>query len=190
MDKQDMRVKKTQRALSMAMLTMLESTSFKKITVNDICAEAMVSRSAFYVHFQDKYDLLQFCLEMLKNDLFHRSEGMPMEQRLRSVLQQVKNNTRIIKNLITSERDMELRNMMQQNFIGDLERMISANGIPQDALPGPIEYIAVYYSAAITTTIMYWVSKNMALPMDDMVRFICTLVPSFEDILPVTNDKK
>lgn len=179
MDKQDLRVKKTQRALSTALLTLLESSSFSKITVNDICSEAMVSRSAFYVHFQDKYDLLSFCMELLKHRLFEESEGAPIEQRIRSVLERVHENTRIFKNLMVSELDLEIMGMMQKSFTNDLKRIMDEKNVPQNRLPGPPEYLAVYYSSAITSTIMYWVSKNMALPIDDMVRFLCTLLPSF-----------
>lgn len=53
-DKQDLRIKKTQRLLALAMLTLLEKEGFSKITANDICTEAMISRSAFYSHFEDK----------------------------------------------------------------------------------------------------------------------------------------
>ena len=49
-----------------SLLTLLKGNPFNKITVNDVCTEALVSRSAFYANFKDKYDLLSFCLEIFK----------------------------------------------------------------------------------------------------------------------------
>jgi AcrR family transcriptional regulator len=70
--KEDLRVVKTQKALLAAFGTLLERHRFSKITVYDICEEALVSRTAFYTHFNDKYDLLACWLEGLKKDLFCR----------------------------------------------------------------------------------------------------------------------
>ena len=32
--------------------------NFEKIKVSDICEEALINRSTFYAHYEDKYDLL------------------------------------------------------------------------------------------------------------------------------------
>lgn len=177
MDKQDLRVKKTQKALSGALITLLETTAFNKITVNDICAEAMVSRSAFYVHFEDKYDLLRSCMETLKREVFMQNEGLSIEQRMLAVLQRVRENIRTLKNLTSSELDKELMMMMQQSFTDDLTRMMEKNNIPREALPGPPEIIAVYISAGIASTIMYWVSNNMSIPEGEIVAMLVALQP-------------
>ena len=50
---QDIRITKTHMALSKTLMDLLEKKSFQKITVNDICQDAMVSRSTFYMHFED-----------------------------------------------------------------------------------------------------------------------------------------
>jgi AcrR family transcriptional regulator len=71
--KEDLRIIKTHKALQSALGTLLESRSFNKITVYDICKEAMVSRATFYVHFRDKYDLLSFWLNQLKKDYINKN---------------------------------------------------------------------------------------------------------------------
>ena len=40
-----------------ALIDLLHKKTFYKISVNELCAAAQVSRSAFYSHFDDKYDL-------------------------------------------------------------------------------------------------------------------------------------
>lgn len=38
----------------------------------DLCNKAMVNRATFYAHFEDKYHLLTFALEELKDDLYKK----------------------------------------------------------------------------------------------------------------------
>lgn len=38
---------------------LMQQKQFTKITVNDIAAAAFINRSTFYVHFTDKYELLE-----------------------------------------------------------------------------------------------------------------------------------
>lgn len=60
--KEDLRVSKTYRALTTATLMLLNKRNSQKITVNALCEEALISRSTFYTHFTDKYDLLRYYL--------------------------------------------------------------------------------------------------------------------------------
>lgn len=67
--KNDLRVLKTRRALFEALLELLRRQPFGKITVYDVCTQALVSRTAFYAHFYDKYDLLEQSLEPLRKNM-------------------------------------------------------------------------------------------------------------------------
>ena len=58
-EKGDLKSIKTKKALYTALLTLLQKGSFEKITVRNICEEALISRVAFYAHFADKYDFLR-----------------------------------------------------------------------------------------------------------------------------------
>lgn len=58
MKKEDLRTKRTKKALKNAVIKLLESELFEKISVTDICREANVNRVTFYTHYNDKYELL------------------------------------------------------------------------------------------------------------------------------------
>ena len=59
----DVRKLKTEKALVTALVSLLERKVWQKITIKDICSEAMVSRSTFYAHFEDKYALFEYMLD-------------------------------------------------------------------------------------------------------------------------------
>lgn len=55
---QDVRKIKTERDLQVAFIQLLATKGFRHITVADICQTSLTSRSTFYAHYLDKYDLL------------------------------------------------------------------------------------------------------------------------------------
>jgi AcrR family transcriptional regulator len=67
--REDLRIVKTEKALTEAMFALLGRKPFGKITVYDLCDEALISRATFYTHYNDKYDLLRRCLLMIKDDV-------------------------------------------------------------------------------------------------------------------------
>lgn len=49
--------------LSKAMKELLNKKAFQKISVNELCEIAQVSRSTFYANFDDKYQLFSYCMD-------------------------------------------------------------------------------------------------------------------------------
>ena len=59
----DLRQRKTRKLLVEALAQLLEEKSFQELSVTDICRRAMVHRTTFYAHFNDKQELLRYLLE-------------------------------------------------------------------------------------------------------------------------------
>ena len=72
--KEDMRIVRTRKHLSSTIIQMMQTMPIDKISVIDICKEAIVNRATFYAHFEDKYHLLSFALEELKDEIFASKE--------------------------------------------------------------------------------------------------------------------
>lgn len=51
------------KLLSNALFSLVKKKPFEKVTVCDICDEAMVHRATFYSHFADKYALLTYSID-------------------------------------------------------------------------------------------------------------------------------
>ena len=56
--KEDLRVRKTKRALFDAFVRLVREKTFDAITVNELCQEAQIRRATFYKHYSDKFDFL------------------------------------------------------------------------------------------------------------------------------------
>lgn len=63
MDKIDRRIIKSKQAIESVFLQMVVKDGFDKITVTDIVTQANVGRKTFYLHYSDKFDLLDQILD-------------------------------------------------------------------------------------------------------------------------------
>src|SRR5947208_16940538 len=65
----DLRVRRTHKLLWEALMAELSERAFEEITVKDICERAMVHRTTFYKHYEDKYALLEQGMRQMYNAL-------------------------------------------------------------------------------------------------------------------------
>ncbi|OMD79224.1 TetR family transcriptional regulator [Paenibacillus odorifer] len=63
MSKVDRRILKTQDALKKAVIELMSEKNFDDITIQDLSDTANVSRGTIYLHYLDKYDLLDKLIE-------------------------------------------------------------------------------------------------------------------------------
>ncbi|MGT2908084.1 TetR/AcrR family transcriptional regulator [Streptococcus dentiloxodontae] len=56
---QDVRILKTKRDIENALIELIIEKDFPSLTVKEICQKALISRSTFYSHYLDKYDILE-----------------------------------------------------------------------------------------------------------------------------------
>lgn len=68
-DPNKLRHKRTIKALQEALLNLMSHQSFESIKTVDICKEAMVHRTTFYLHFENKDHLLEECVLEVKQKL-------------------------------------------------------------------------------------------------------------------------
>ena len=61
--KEKISTRRTYLLLSSSLFALLEEIPFEKITLIQLCEHSLVPRSTFYRYFEDKYDLLYYCLQ-------------------------------------------------------------------------------------------------------------------------------
>lgn len=64
----DLRQRKTRALLVKALAELMEERPFSELSVVDICSRAMVHRTTFYAHFNDKRELLSYLLSQLEQE--------------------------------------------------------------------------------------------------------------------------
>jgi len=168
-------------ALSITLMELLEKKSFRKITVNDICQNAMVSRSTFYMHFEDKYQLMLFCLQMERQRLYETAQNMDLQSHFKMVLTLIYERKKVFYNFLRADLDMELFDMFKNffhNYITDILNLIEQQGVK---LPGPIPILAVYYASGLTGIFIWWIEQDFSASIDEMAACVYNLLV---DIIP------
>ncbi len=65
----DLRIVKTKLNIYDALENLMKEKPFEEIKVLDICSKALINRSTFYAHYNDKYELLAEYINSLKDNL-------------------------------------------------------------------------------------------------------------------------
>jgi AcrR family transcriptional regulator len=71
----DRRIQKTRQLIMNTFLSLLNEKEFEKITVNDIAGRANINRGTFYLHYTDKFDLLDKCIEIYVEQLLNHCDN-------------------------------------------------------------------------------------------------------------------
>ena len=69
MAKVDRRILKTQESLKKVVIELMTEKNFDDITIQDIADRANVNRGTIYLHYQDKFDLLDKVIEAHINEV-------------------------------------------------------------------------------------------------------------------------
>lgn len=77
--KTDRRIIKTEQAIKTVFIELMTEQGFTKVTVKQIIERAKINRGTFYLHYLDKYDLLDKVEEELLQDLAAIGRDAPVD---------------------------------------------------------------------------------------------------------------
>lgn len=103
----DRRIKKTRQLIMDTFIDLLSEKEFEKITINDIAQRADINRGTVYLHYMDKYDLLDKCIEkyieQLLNHCANSTDTNLDPNAIQSVFEYLEENFTIYKLLLNNE---------------------------------------------------------------------------------------
>lgn len=178
--KKDLRIRRTYKLLTDALMSLLEEKPFEEIHVSDICDKAMVHRTTFYKHFEDKYHLFAFCIKELQNDFFNKSsmaKGLenPKEFAMEIVRQALHfhaSNKKRSMLLMSNSFAATFQQNVSQGIQSKLEEY-QKKGVTT-SIPAPI--IAEYFSGALMSLIRWWFENNMPIPQEELLKHIDLMI--------------
>ena len=178
--KDDLRIRRTYKLLSESLLDLLSENKFEDISVTDICEKAMIHRTTFYKHFEDKYQLLKFCVKEFQINF---SKENNFDYKFNNLTDYYINTMKNILEFITSPKNKSQfvallknnRNSIQtifhetivQDVILKLED-VKKNG---NEFSVPIPMIAEFYAGAIISVIRWWFESDMTISVEDLIRY-------------------
>jgi AcrR family transcriptional regulator len=182
----DARVLQTKRMIRDALTTLMEEKGFEGITVRDLAERAAINRGTFYLHYKDKYDLLEQCEdEVLKEILtiiedieksivntaltsISQNEPLPF---LVTIFEYFFDNSLFLKCILGPKGDpsfqIKLKNVMKENILQKLLKHIKS-----EEMIVPIDYFFAYVSSAHLGVIQHWLENGLQKTPREMALII------------------
>lgn len=180
----DKRSSRTRRALADALFELLEHEEFQKVTVNDICDQAEVSRPTFYTYFDDKYALLHFCIEQFYQEILDDAteRGGSHRDIITATLDHLEHHAKSFRHLLLGETNRELSNVINTAFYDLNYESLYAKQLAGWDNRIPIEVTSLFRAGGSIAIMTWWVTERHSVSKERMVDYLLELNGSEESI--------
>ena len=164
MDKNYSASEQTKRELAGALKQMMEHKPLEKIKIQEITDLCGLKRQSFYYHFQDIYDLVEWCIvEDGKRVLEGNVTEDTWQQGLRNVVDYLQDNRAMILNGYRSvQRQGDILKLNLSRLVRPLmEGIFDAQPGCERIAPEDREMILKMFSFGIVELVLYWVGNGM-----------------------------
>ena len=174
-EKVDLRIIKTNKVLYEALLDLLKEQTFEEIKVSDICAKALVNRSTFYAHFNDKFELVASFMNDLKDELLSQLNNIDKNITLKEYylklievfLNHIDGQEDVYKSILINNRNSIIMDMMYNTIAEDIRTRVKNN-----ELNVPEEIFISYYLGAIVNVGIDWLKSNKKYSKEEMLEYL------------------
>lgn len=169
-----MRANRTVRDFETALANLLQRVPFDKLTVDQICAEALLHRSSFYRYFHDKYDLLEQLIKRRLDTLVQTTESE--DDLIEALINYVGSNRSLFQNL-TAVNDHSSLNTELFRIISEilLDRQVgNGQDVVSQALANSSnpQMLAYILSGATMGAFEWWRDENYDVPIPEVVAVV------------------
>lgn len=173
-DVSDRRVQKTRKLLKDALVSLIIEKGFASVTIQEILDKANVGRSTFYMHFENKQELLHSCFEAF-HELFEKysldaSNTLDSNRSyfILNIFRLVERNQMLCKALLGKD-DFAIHLNPIHSFIYDyfevsIKKFVTDNN--QNLLRS--EMLVHYITSALLGTLRWWVCNDMPYSVEEM----------------------
>jgi AcrR family transcriptional regulator len=172
----DLRVRRTYKFLWDALMALMIERDFESITVTDICQRAMVHRTTFYKHYEDKYGLLFHGIQDELRALFEAvdkhgemEKEADNQARLIAVLEHVRQRESFYRLMLIGDGFSKFSNLLRNAVAERLERNLRHEG---QQLSVPITLHAQIAAASIVRMIAWWLENDCPYTPAEMIRYV------------------
>ena len=183
-EKVDLRIVKTKKILFDTLLKLMKQKSFDKIKISDICDEALINRSTFYAHFEDKYSLLESMINDLKQDLIkeldnNRNYSNTKEyyiEIIRLYLDHIENNKDTYLSIAINNRNSILTDIIYDVIDKDIVSKLN-NDEYANKLNIPKDIISKFFLGAVVNVGIYWIYNMNKYSKEELLNYLIKLIP-------------
>ncbi len=191
MNKNESKYFKSAEKMHNALITLLNKKDFELITVKEICEQAEVNRSTFYLHYDNSYDLLKETIEAVYKDFFSRfsadgNKEINLKEKsdeelflitpkyLMPYLEFVEDNRKLFFIMYEKNEMMGAEKTYEKWFKEIFGPILTRFGVSQEDQP----FIMIFYLNGIIGIINEWVARDCKESKETIISIIQKCIPS------------
>ncbi len=180
--KTDLRIIKTKNLIYNTLIELMKDKTFEEIKVSDICNKALINRSTFYSHYEDKYDLLvdfinnlkdEFITELNKNNSNLNAKEYYIEL-IKIFLNHIEERKEMYTSIMINNRNSIMMDILLDVVNNDLLKKMSNDEFETSI---PYDIIAKFYLGGVINIGVEWLKDNKKYSKDDIIKYISELIP-------------
>lgn len=180
---EDLRKTRTLKLLKEALLEMMTKKSFEEIKINDICNVAMVHRTTFYSHFDDKYDLLEYCIKEAEKEITEKMEPENYTSiqefytnMIMALVCYIEGNKEKFKAMLIKNDNTSFYKMFNSTCVLYIYKMLQKeekSGVKHEV---PINLVAEFYAGAVISSVTYWIKDSSGMTSQELCDHLIKLI--------------
>jgi len=173
----DRRIQRTRKLIIKSFMDLLREKGFEKITVNDIADRADINRGTVYLHFLDKYDIFEKCIDMYIEELLSQcsdnEEIHLQEEAMRNVFSYLEEHIDLYKLLHDDDKYGIFRKKFTNALLGQVE---IAMAVMPEEIATSYEIASQFLVNGFLGVIEWWIGNDMPCSaeeaMEKMLAFL------------------
>lgn len=175
-EKTDRRIRKTQQALSEALISLILEKGYDAITIKDITDKADVAHATFYRHYRDIDELLSQKLQ----EVIQEIETFAREPDLQDaegylIFKHAQENSVLYRILLTSPGTIRVRKRIQETIATNMLKTCKPLQVAQGSLIPP-KVAANHIAGSMLLLIEWWLDHDMPHPPHQMAKIYERLI--------------
>ena len=164
-EKTDLRIRRTKKSIRDAFFALIDENGFDSVTVKDITDRALISRNTFYLHYEDKFDLLnKISNELMRKVYWRVSKDLIKIKDLDFTIDCTAALLISIQRVIDEDRDLYRLLLTDPGTVVFSEKIEKTIRTALDLIKGDIEGISdlsiEYIITGMKGVIRYWVTHD------------------------------
>lgn len=176
----DRRIQKTRQLIMNTFIDLLAEKGFEKITINDIAERANINRGTVYLHYVDKFDLLDKCIEtyveLLLNHCADSTDTKLNASAFQSMFEYLEKNFTIYKLLLSIEGVGFFRNRLYAT-IAQIETEVIGIKPENDAFSNGIT--THFLTSGFIGVLEWWINNSMPCDVQEITKQLMFLLEPY-----------
>ncbi|WP_408869063.1 TetR/AcrR family transcriptional regulator C-terminal domain-containing protein [Brochothrix campestris] len=165
--------KRTKALITEAFINIMSKKTFDTITIGDITAAAKINRGTFYLHYLDKFDLLDKVEQQLFTDIGNHLDELQAryatpatfakEQELlaASLFRSIATQSPLLKIFLSDHGRAGFHLRFKAAFAEKVQINLSKNDYYQQNLNVPLDYFIAFITSAFLGLIEQWLQNDL-----------------------------